>query len=166
VKLPEKIRDDFKKPLGKLILDPATSRENIQREITTKSYLITVGDATTEKLMGFGFMPSLQIVDGQEKRVKREFPSSHETIITLTCNNPAGEITKESIDVIKKALGSSSSPIRILVRGEEDLLVLPVCIYAPEGATVMYGQPNEGLVVVQITAKIKDKTKSLLDLME
>ena len=165
MRLPEKIRDDFKKPLGKLILDSATSKDTIQREITAKSYLITVGDATTEKLIGFGLMPFLQIVDGQEKRVKREFPSSPETITTLTCNNPAGEITKESIDVIKKAL-QFPSPVRILVNGEEDLLVIPVCIYAPEGATVMYGQPNEGLVVVQVTTKIKDKTKSLLDLME
>ena len=165
MKLPEIIRDDFKKPLGKLILDSATSKENIQKEITAKSYLITVGDATTEKLMDFGFMPSLQIIDGQEKRVKREFPSSPETITTLTCNNPAGEITKESIDVIKKALGLPP-PVRILVHGEEDLLVIPACIYAPEDSTVMYGQPNEGLVIVQITAKIKDKAKSLLDLLE
>ena len=55
--------------------------------------------------------------------------------------------------------------MQILVNGEEDLLVIPVCIHAPEGAR-MYGQPNEGLVVVQVDSEIKNKTKTLLDLMK
>ena len=58
------------------------------------------------------------------------------------------------------------SPIRILVTGEEDLLVLPVCIHAPENSVVMYGQPNEGLVIVKINSEIRNKAQSLLDLME
>ena len=57
-------------------------------------------------------------------------------------------------------------PVRLSVNGEEDLLVLPVCIHAPDNAIVMYGQPNEGLVIVKITPEIRNKTQSLLDLME
>ena len=56
-------------------------------------------------------------------------------------------------------------PVRITVVGEEDLLVIPVCIYAPENAIVMYGQPNEGLVIVKIDDKIRNKTQLLLDSM-
>ena len=56
--------------------------------------------------------------------------------------------------------------VRIMVNGEEDLLVIPVCIYAPDNAVVMYGQPNEGLVIVQVTPDIRNKTQKLLDLME
>ena len=58
------------------------------------------------------------------------------------------------------------SPVRISVNGEEDLLVIPVCIYAPENAIILYGQPNEGLVIVKITSEIRNKTQKLLDLME
>jgi len=53
-----------------------------------------------------------------------------------------------------------------MVNGEEDLLVLPACIFAPENAIVLYGQPNEGLVIVKITPEIRNKAQSLLDLME
>ena len=152
-------------PLGKLILEEQTTKENILREIPQDSFVITVGDATTEKMMNFGIMPSLQIVDGQEKRITREPPSTSKIKTNLTCENPAAQITSEAIDLIKKAL-ESEPPVRILVNGEEDLLVLPVCLYAPENAIVMYGQPNEGLVVVHINTEIRNKTKSILELMD
>ena len=35
----------------------------------------------------------------------------------------------------------------------------------PDNAVVMYGQPNEGLVIVQINTEIRNKTKLLLDSM-
>ena len=80
-------------------------------------------------------------------------------------DNPAAEITPQSIDIIKKAF-TMQPPIRLCVNGEEDLLVIPVCIYAPENAIILYGQPNEGLVIVKITSEIRNKTQKLLDLME
>lgn len=165
MKLPENLREKLKIPLGKLILEEQTTKENILQEITHDSFIITVGDATTEKMINFGIMPCLQIVDGQEKRVTRELPISSKVRTNLTCENPATEITSQAIDVIKKAF-ESPTPVRILVTGEEDLLVLPACLYAPENAIVMYGQPNEGLVVVHVNAEIRNKTKSLLELMD
>ena len=66
--------------------------------------------------------------------------------------------------MIKKAF-SMTSPVRITVFGEEDLLVLPVCIHAPDNSIVLYGQPNEGLVLVEITTEIRNKAQTLLDLM-
>ena len=164
MKLPENLRDQLKIPLGKLILEEQTSKENILREIPQDSFIITVGDAITEKMMNFDIMPSLQIIDGQEKRIPREPPSTKMIKTHLTCENPAAEITSSAIDTIKKAF-QSQSPVRILVNGEEDLLVIPVCIYAPENAVVMYGQPNEGLVIVQIDTEIRNKTKLLLNSM-
>ena len=129
------------------------------------SFIITVGDRTTENMIDFGLIPSLQIIDGQEKRIKREIPKSSDVSTTLTCNNPAAEITDQSIETIKKAF-TSQTPVRITVNGEEDLLVIPVCIYAPENSVVMYGQPNEGLVIVTIYQEIRNKAQKLLDSME
>ena len=68
------------------------------------------------------------------------------------------------MQVIKKAF-SSEPPVRIVVDGEEDRLVIPVCISAPENSLVMYGQPNEGLVIVQITPEIRAKVQKILDSM-
>ena len=59
----------------------------------------------------------------------------------------------------------SNVPVQIVVTGEEDLLVLPVCVHAPQNAIVLYGQPNEGLVIVKVTQEIRNKTQQLLNLM-
>lgn len=160
--LPENLRDSLKKPLGVLIKDSDATKENILKNIPAGSFVITVGDATTEKLIKCGIIPSLQIVDGLEKRFKRELPlSSAKT--TFSCDNPPAQITQESIEVIKKAL--QVPPARITVIGEEDLLVLPVCVHAPENSVVLYGQPNEGLVIVRINSEIRNKAQSIMNSM-
>lgn len=164
MKLPESLRDKLKAPLGKLIKNKQVTKNNIQKEISSAKFIVAVGDATTEKLLEFGITPTMQIVDGKEKRVKRALPQSTAIHTNLSCKNPAGEITEESINVIKNGF-TSKPPIRITVNGEEDLLVLPACLYAPENAVVMYGQPDEGLVIVHVNDETRRKTKSILDLM-
>ena len=139
-------------------------KKHILEFLSDNSYIITVGDRTTEKMIDFDLIPSLQIIDGVEKRQKRELPKLENTT-ELTVDNPATEITSQSIDVIKQAF-TLQSPVRMVVNGEEDLLVIPVCIHAPDNAVVLYGQPNEGLVIVKITSEIRNKTQKLLDLME
>ncbi len=164
VKLPDSIRDQLKIPLGTLLPESQADKTNIKKHLSENPYIITVGDRTTEKMIEFDLIPSLQIIDGQEKREKRE-PPKLANATELTVDNPAAEITPQSIDFIKKAL-AMKPPVRLNVHGEEDLLVLPVCIYAPNNAVVLYGQPNEGLVIVKITPDIKSKIQRLLDLME
>jgi len=164
VRLPEKLRDKLKIPLGTLLLEKDTNKENVLKKISNVSYIITVGDATTEKMLSFGIVPSLQIVDALEKRAKREPPTSAQIITNISCDNPAGEITENSIDQIKKAF-KSKPPVRIMINGEEDLLVIPVCIFAPENSVVMYGQPNEGLVIVHIKEEIRHKAQTILNSM-
>lgn len=154
----------MKIPLGILVPENQTNKDEIQKHLSENSYIITVGDRTTEKMIDFGLIPSLQIIDGQEKREKRA-PPKLENATELTVTNPAAEITSQSISLIKKAF-TMQSPVRIVVDGEEDLLVLPVCIHAPDNAVVMYGQPHEGLVIVKITPEIRNKVQTLLDLME
>jgi len=109
-------------------------------------------------------MPQIQKVDGLEKRNQRLVPKDDTINTNLSCKNPPGEITEESTQVIQKAF-SCKPPVRIIVNGEEDLLVLPVCIFAPENSVVMYGQPNEGLVIVYITPDIQAKVQKILDAM-
>ena len=164
MKLPNSLRDQFKNPLGVLLPEDIADKRHILEYLTDDSYIITVGDRTTEKMIGFGLIPSLQIIDGLEKREKRELPKL-ENATELTVDNPAAEITAQSVTMIKKAF-TLQSPVRLFVNGEEDLLVLPVCIHAPENAVVLYGQPNQGLVIVGITPEIRNKVQTLLDLLE
>ena len=165
MKLPDNLRDQLKIPLGLLLLEKDADKKNIQKYLSKESYIITVGDRTTEKMINFGLVPSLQIIDGQEKRVMSNIHKNFDAVTNLSCDNPAAEITTQSIETIREAF-ISKPPVRIMVRGEEDLLVIPVCIYAPENSVVMYGQPNEGLVIVNITPEIRNKTQRLMDLME
>jgi uncharacterized protein (UPF0218 family) len=164
VKLPDSLRDQLKIPLGILLPIGQDNKENIKKHLSDNSYIITVGDRTTEKMIDFNLIPSLQIIDGLEKRQKREFPKLGNAS-ELTIDNPPAEITLQSIEIIKKAF-TMNSPVRLTVNGEEDLLVLPVCIHAPENSVVLYGQPNQGLVCVQITTEIRNKAQTLLNLMK
>ncbi len=161
--LPENLREDLKRPMGILLQDSEATRSNILKTMPKDAFLITVGDATTEKMIKFELIPSLQIVDSVEKRRKREPPIGRVKTI-LRCSNPAAEITEESISSIKKAFGLES-PVRILVNGEEDLLVLPVILFAPKNSVIMYGQPNEGLVILIVTKEIREKAKKIMDSM-
>jgi len=164
LQLPDDLRDQLKNPLGNLISDNDPNKENIIKKNSTESIIITVGDRTTENLLQLDIKPQIQIVDGLEKRSKRTVPIDDTVNTNLSCRNPPGEITDESIQVIQKAF-SSEPPVRIIVDGEEDLLVIPVCIHAPENSIVMYGQPNEGLVIVTITPEIRAKVQKILDVM-
>ena len=164
MKLPASLREQLKIPLGLLLPIGQDNKENIQKQLSNNSYIITVGDKTTEKMIDFDLIPSLQIIDGLEKRQKRELlklGNASELII----DNPSAEITLQSVEIIKKAF-TLTPPIRLTVNGEEDLLVLPVCIHAPENSIVLYGQPNQGLVLVQITTEIRNKAQTLLNLMK
>ena len=164
MQLPDDLRDQLKKPLGNLISDNDPNKENILKKFSAESILITVGDKTTENMLQFGLRPQIQIIDGLEKRNQCVVPTDDTVNTNLSCRNPPGEITEESIQVIQKAF-SCESPVRIMVDGEEDLLVIPVCIHAPENSIVMYGQPNEGLVIVTITPEIRAKVQKILDAM-
>lgn len=161
MKISEELKQELKKPLGILIQDRDVTRQTISRYIRPDSYLVSVGDATSEKLDAIGFYQHLQIVDGVEKRKKRKLPVS--AAKKLYCDNPAGQITEQAIKTIKEAM-SMQPPVQIIVNGEEDLLVIPVCAFAPQNTLVFYGQPNEGLVIVHLTQEIRNKTKSILNL--
>ncbi|VVC05837.1 Uncharacterised protein [uncultured archaeon] len=163
MRLPEKLREDLKKPLGQLIKDSETTKDTLLKNIGNESFLITVGDATTEKAIKFGIIPSVQIVDSLEKRQKRNLPAGM-VRTHLNCNNPPSEITDDSITKIKQAF-HMEKPVRIIVHGEEDLLVLPIVLFAPEKSVVMYGQPNEGLVILRINEEMRNKVKEIMNSM-
>ena len=163
--LPTNLRDELKIPLGKLISNDSSEKESYIQKIYSEKVVITVGDATSELLLGLGLTPLLHIIDGQEKREKRSPPLVESINTELTVKNNPGEISTESFNLIKNIF-DQKPPIRLLVDGEEDLLVLPVCLFAPQNSVVMYGQPNEGLVVAEITTEVRDKVQKIVNQMK
>ncbi|MBI4131543.1 MAG: DUF359 domain-containing protein, partial [Nitrosarchaeum sp.] len=51
MKLPDSLRGQLKIPLGNLIPENQANKSNIQKHLSENSYLITVGDRTTEKMI-------------------------------------------------------------------------------------------------------------------
>lgn len=155
--LPDAERSAFKDPFGPVYTDPAALYE------TVDGPLITVGDIVTAAFLDRGITPDIAIVDGYTERERID----QETVTTLerieagrSARNPAGTITRSMIDAIVEALDEPGAT-RIDVEGEEDLAVVPAVLAAPNGATVVYGQPGEGMVAVAVD----DETKSAFDAM-
>ena len=167
--IPPDVLAELKKPLGKLILDSDITERKIRKEIAgIKHKIITVGDRSTERLISFDIYPDLAIIDGVERRQEkgttladRMLGLKAKDVTRISCINPAGSITQEAITKIKFALSSEKNFI-LQVVGEEDLLTLPACYFAPSNSLVCYGQPLEGLVLIKIDDSIRRKAKELM----
>ncbi len=157
----------MKKPLGKLYR--GSGRDTIEKfagKLANPTKLISVGDVTTFHLLEAGIFPDLCIVDNRTKRkpVSEDVSSRNKDGVytEVTVDNPAGLITDELINSISEAFVSGKA-LRIFVRGEEDLATLPVILMAPLGSVVLYGQPDEGVVFVEVTESKKEEIRILFE---
>ena len=50
--------------------------------------------------------------------------------------------------------------------GEEDLLALAAVLFAPFGSMVVYGQPKQGIVVIDVTEDSKRRIHDIVERME
>ncbi|MEA2045476.1 MAG: GTP-dependent dephospho-CoA kinase family protein [Euryarchaeota archaeon] len=172
LRLPGELRSELKKPLGKLYRGKGVECiEEMSDSLRSASKVIAVGDITTFCLLASSIEPDLCIVDNKTKRkpapdhVQREINDLHE-YETIEVRNPAATISQELMSTIRDALAGEKRRVKIFVTsGEEDLATLPAILYAPEGSVVVYGQPNEGSVLVEVTPEIKEFVKSIIKMM-
>lgn len=150
----------LKKPVGTLLKNNQVNLDSLSTYVKS-DLVISVGDATTDKLLELGIVPAIQIVDGRERRVERDFPLEN-YVKVIKCKNPAGTISIEAINAFKEAL-TSKKPVRIVVDGEEDLMGAVVLALAPDNSIMLYGQPFEGLVIVVINNETRDKLKEVIN---
>lgn len=167
IELPAELRPYMKKPLGTLYTGKGRDTiEKFSRKLANPTKLISVGDVTTFHLLEAGFVPDLCIVDNRTKRKPVSKDVSERNMdgvyAEILVDNPPGIITEELIKALSEAL-NSSTPLRIRVRGEEDLATLPVILMAPLGTVVLYGQPDEGVVFVEVTSEKKEEIKLLFE---
>ncbi len=150
----------LKRPMGILINDSDIGVHTLQCHLSKVSMIVSVGDASTDRLINLGIIPHIQVVDGKERRVNRGYAGDY-YVSELRCTNPASNITYEAISTFKEAL-NAKKPVRILVDGEEDLIALVALAYSPDNTAIVYGQPLEGIVVVIVNEETKNKYKSLI----
>ncbi|MEM3382761.1 MAG: DUF359 domain-containing protein [Nitrososphaerales archaeon] len=161
--LTDELRELLKKPIGFLISNENLTYNEIKSHIGKKGMIITVGDATTERLIQLGIIPSIQIVDGKEMRASRPLPSV-KIDNEIKAPNPAGRISKEALMALSSAL-RANKPVRIVIDGEEDLLALPCIALSPCGSSVLYGQPKEGVVIIKVNKVSKRMAISFMKKM-
>lgn len=75
--------------------------------------------------------------------------------------NPPGTIHPKMEAEVRKALKTGLGWIEIL--GEDDLCSLVVMAYAPPGSVLLYGQPDSGMVWVEIDQKVQGEARKLLE---
>ena len=174
-RLPEDLRKEFKDPIGQLFTgDPVTSTKIAIEYINSLDsvFTLSIGDFCTKFLIEQNFYPDMVIFDETTRREKNISVdlSSYQKRSAI---NPREWILTSAWTLIQQSIAfSTSNNCRIAVRidGEEDLLIIPAIISLPIGSIVVYGQPpittEEGIVVVKISASLKDRITSLLEKFE
>ncbi|AQL44509.1 hypothetical protein BV210_07700 [Halorientalis sp. IM1011] len=135
--------------------------------------IVAVGDIVTYHLIEADRRPDVALIDGQTKRSEIE-DHVREAI-------DAGVFDRE-VEVVNAAAGLSAALLSatvsavdaaadgestvIVVDGEEDLATLPAIAAVPTGASVVYGQPDEGMVLVECDDAIKSTVSDLFDRMD
>ncbi len=167
--LPDELRSSLKDPLGRLYRgDGLECVQAMKDALASAVKIAAVGDMTAFYLLKTSIVPDLLVVDNKTKRmpvsddVVRKL--DHDSYKSVLVQNPAATLTAELMDRIKESL-QGNEHIKIIVEGEEDLATLPAILYAPLGSVVVYGQPNEGSVLVHVTPERKKHIEEFINKM-
>jgi hypothetical protein len=159
-KINDKVTPQVKEPLGNLY----PYFEDAINDIKNSKFFISVGDATLNNLIQNKIYPNLSIIDNLIQRKNHDYNIIKSEMV-YNAKNPSGFITDDLWETIETAINTAKNDNfhhLIVVDGEEDLAVLPCVLLAPEDATIAYGQPNEGLVLFNVS-DVKNKAKTILD---
>ncbi|MFC7187391.1 GTP-dependent dephospho-CoA kinase family protein [Halorubrum yunnanense] len=171
--LPDSMRDAFKQPLGPVTTDPdellADAAETRADQVAPDAPLIAVGDVVTYHLREAGRVPDVALIDGKTEReavdaeIKEALGAADDRRIPV--KNPAASLSAALLKALGEAL-SDADPVVIEVAGEEDLAALPAILAAPDGASVVYGQPGEGMVRVAVTPESRAEARELFERLD
>jgi uncharacterized protein (UPF0218 family) len=156
-RLPPAIRNQLSDPMGQIY----TTIEDLLPVLGFP--LITVGDVVTSHFNLSGRPPNVSIIDHLTQRKPISPPPDPLHVdFFLEVENPPASLTEELIRIVYWAVNEPSGISQILVDGEEDLAVLPAVVSAPIGSSVVYGQPNMGMVHVPVTPETQRRVWDLL----
>jgi uncharacterized protein (UPF0218 family) len=162
VELPEDLRGELKEPLGPVYTDAGLLLGDATEPI------IAVGDIVAYHLLEAGHQPAVALVDGRTKR-ERVAPEVLEAVDgfdhQLEVDNPPATLTDELLAALEESIYRPGTVV-VTVVGEEDLAALPAVLVAPDGASVVYGQPDEGMVLAAVDEGLRVDCRELLERMD
>ena len=154
----------LKEPFGVLIKDENINKESLDREIESAHKIITVGDTTTEKFVRLGYIPDISVVDGKEKRIKKNKIFEYPADKVLHFENHPGELDELIIvEILQLTQSKFENKIKFIIEGEEDLITLPFLMYSPDDWVICYGQPHQGLVIVHVNEDSRNRAKLIFN---
>jgi GTP-dependent dephospho-CoA kinase len=159
-RLPEGMRKKLAKPLGRVFKGEEVNTAEFERMVSEPPMVVTVGDRVTDTIGALGRIPDVQVVDGVERRKRREPPKVPYSRL-VEVENPAGTLTREAIDGMRRAF-RGPKPVRVMVEGEEDLMTILAVAMAPVSTVVFYGQPGEGVVAIRADRVAKSRNNEVL----
>jgi uncharacterized protein (UPF0218 family) len=162
LELPASLRSAFKAPLGAVYTDPAALLADAGEPV------VAVGDVVTYHLRTVDHDPSVAVLDGKTKRddVGEEIEAVlSDRAARVPVENPQATLTEDLLAELRAAIDDESSVV-LHVEGEEDLATLPAILATPLGGSIVYGQPDEGMVLVSVTADAKSEARELLKRMD
>ncbi|MEM3397329.1 MAG: DUF359 domain-containing protein [Thermoplasmata archaeon] len=181
-KMPDTLRGRFGRIVGKIV------KVDELKDLNPKE-IACIGDVCTISLLEAGIKPKICIVDYATKRFSIEEAKAkilgligYDRIFWLVKNelnakippdfwlgirvrNPQSTITQELWDAVGYAY-SVENPTLIEVNGEEDLAALACIILGNIGTKVIYGIPDVGMQLLQVTAELKENVNEALKEME
>ena len=162
--LPRALRGELKDPLGPVYADAAGLLADAGDPV------VTVGDVVTYHLLCADRRPDVALVDGKTKReavdaaVWEAIDGFHNRV---EVSNPAATLSATLLEALREALDRAGTETTVVVvEGEEDLAALPAVLAAPDGASVVYGQPDEGMVLARATPERRERVRDLLERMD
>jgi len=164
LELPKSLRGELKEPLGPIYTDA----DELLAAATEP--IVAVGDIVTYHLLTVGYTPAVALVDERTKRAEvdsevREAVAVEDFDHRRTVDNPPATITSGLLGALVDGLGASGTTL-LVVDGEEDLATLPAVLAVPDGASVVYGQPEEGMVLVTADDAARKRCHDLLSRMD
>ena len=164
--LPERLRATFKQSLGDLVPGSDIDLGRVLRRITENekpTKVILVGDSVSRRASQSGIKPDVMIIDNLERR-RKAISYSYASDRVIMAKNQAGRIEHNARLAVERAIRGEADLVKI--DGEEDLLALSAVIAAPSGSLVVYGQPNEGVVLVRVSQESKRKAEAIIQQMD
>ncbi|MEM4347965.1 MAG: DUF359 domain-containing protein [Candidatus Anstonellaceae archaeon] len=162
LKLPENMREEVRRPFGRII-----QNSELEMLLNAPRPIISVGDKCTVELIDANILPDISIFDFKIQRVEvgQEIKEKLAGFVkdAFVVLSPPGHITEQLIEAIKTVLSQRKG--FVLVVGEEDLAALVVMSQAKTG-TMIYGQPNVGMVMVELGPNIAETATKLILQME
>ncbi|MCA1818467.1 MAG: GTP-dependent dephospho-CoA kinase family protein [Thermoplasmatota archaeon] len=159
--LPDALRAELAQPFGPIVQD-----DGLRAALAGAPMVLLVGDVVSLACKRMGLRPKVFLVDYHTQRKTDQAEWRVELgawgRVGLSARNPAGSITREAWDAVRRAIWLPESPVRVAVDGEEDLLGIPCFLEAPDGAMVVYGMPGQGAVVVTVDDEVRRKAAAIV----